>query len=80
MYGGFFNYQSRIAESWLDRTSFTWNWWRIYARDPNWVPPYYPLFRRELETRHNSHLARLDPIYLFMKLCLRPTVWKAESA
>ena len=79
MYSGYFNYRSKTAESGLDRSIFVWNWWRINARDPHWVPPYYPGFRRELETRHNSHLARLDPIYVYLEALPRGTITGGRS-
>lgn len=60
----YFNYSTRIAENRWDRRGFAHRWWRIYAGDPRWVPPYYPTLRRELEPTHNSHLARMDPIFI----------------
>lgn len=41
------------------------HWWRIFSKDPHWVPPYYPIFRRELEPAKNSHLRRLEPAYIY---------------
>lgn len=60
----YFNYRSSLAESRRERSAFIANWWRIYADDPRWVPPYFPLLKRELEPQFNSHLARLQPVYL----------------
>lgn len=60
----YFNYRDSLAESNRERSAFIANWWRIYADDPRWVPPYFPLLKRELEPRFNPHLARLQPIYL----------------
>lgn len=61
----YFNYSTQIAEGWWDRRSFAHKWWRIYADDPRWVPPYYPTLRRELEPSKNSHLARVAPIFIY---------------
>ncbi len=60
----FFNHSSHIAHSWWDRRSFVAAWWGIYARDPYWVPPYYPGLRRILEPGGDSHLARLSPLLI----------------
>lgn len=64
---GFFNYRGRVAESWLDRLAFTRGWWRLYARDPRWSPPGYTELRRTLEPAINPHLARLDPLFLWVE-------------
>jgi GNAT superfamily N-acetyltransferase len=61
----YFNYRDTLAESRREKGAFVANWWRIYADDPRWVPPYFPLLKRELETRFNPHLARLQPLYLY---------------
>jgi GNAT superfamily N-acetyltransferase len=60
----YFNYRDSLAENSRERSAFIANWWRIYADDLRWVPPYFPLLKRELEPRFNPHLARLQPIYL----------------
>ncbi|MBN1993939.1 MAG: GNAT family N-acetyltransferase [Anaerolineae bacterium] len=60
----YFNYHSQIATSRWERRSFIHDWWRLYADDPKWAPPYYPLLRQELEPGRNSHLARLDPLFV----------------
>jgi len=59
-----FNCSSRIAESRWERRRFLADWWRIYAGDPYWAPPYYPTLRRALEPAHNPHLARMTPIFI----------------
>lgn len=60
----YFNHSIRIAEGRWERRRFLADWWRIYARDPFLVPPYYPALRRELEPAHNRHLARMAPIFI----------------
>jgi len=65
MYVSYFNYRDNLAESSRERSAHIINWWRIYAHDPRWVPPYFPLLKRELEPRFNPHLARLQPVYLY---------------
>jgi GNAT superfamily N-acetyltransferase len=60
----YFNHYHHIAENWWERRNFTVNWWRLYAGDPKWAPPHYPTLRRALEPAHNSHLARLNPLFV----------------
>lgn len=67
MHVTYFNYRVRFAEGWWDRRDFVTNWWRIYAADPRWVPPYYPTLRRELEPSRDPHLARMSPIFIHLE-------------
>jgi ribosomal protein S18 acetylase RimI-like enzyme len=59
----YFNHKTRFAIDKSGRGRFLANWWHIFIRDPRWVPPYYPLLRRELEPAKNAYLARMEPIY-----------------
>lgn len=80
MYITYFNHTTQIAEGRWGRGSFLANWWRIYAGDPGWVPPHYPSLRRELEPAHNSHLARMTPIFVYTEaLARRQTSAKRSS-
>ena len=63
----YYNYRTYYAASSWDRRSFLNAWWRINQRDPNWVPPYYPTLRRELNPAHNPHLARLNPVFVHLE-------------
>jgi GNAT superfamily N-acetyltransferase len=60
----FFNYRSQTATSWWERRSFITSWWRIYARDPYWVPPYYPGLHQLLKPGHDRHLNRMSPLLI----------------
>jgi GNAT superfamily N-acetyltransferase len=60
----YFNHYAKIAEGWWERRNFTLNWWRLYAGDPKLAPPYYPSLRCALEPARNSHLARLNPLFV----------------
>ncbi len=61
----YFNHKSYTANSWWSRREFAAKWWQIYAGDPYWVPPYYPIFRRALEPRYNPYLARMTPLLIY---------------
>lgn len=65
MDGRYFNYTQNIAESRWERGSFLANWWRLYAGDPHWVPPYKPDLRCALEPSRNPHLRRMEPLYIY---------------
>jgi GNAT superfamily N-acetyltransferase len=67
----YFNHVSQIAKGRWDRRRFVAQWWRLYAGDTRWVPPYYPTLRRELEPTHNSHIARMAPVLLHVEALLR---------
>ena len=55
----YYNHYAHIAANGWERRSFLAHWWRIYAGDSYWVPPYYPLLRRAIAPAKNGHLARL---------------------
>lgn len=61
----YFNHVTQIAQSRWERRRLLVKWWRMYADDPGWVPPYCPLLRRELEPGHNPHLARMAPTFFY---------------
>ena len=60
----YFNYRFLPTESRWERRAFAHEWWRIYAGDRRWLPPYYPQLRWALNPVHNEHLARLRPEYV----------------
>jgi GNAT superfamily N-acetyltransferase len=60
----YFNHYTCVAQNRWQRRAFLSGWWRIYADDPRWAPPYFPTLRRELEPEHNPHLARMNPVFI----------------
>jgi GNAT superfamily N-acetyltransferase len=76
---GYFNFSSKYAEGWWDRSSFVRHWWGLYIHDPRWVPPFYPAFRRSLEPSRNPHLSRLEPSYLSIEAMSRRRVGRRSS-
>jgi GNAT superfamily N-acetyltransferase len=74
---GYFNFSSRYAQWWWDRSSFVRHWWRLYIHDSRWVPPFYPTFRRSLVPNHNPHLRRLEPDFLSIEAMPRRHVSRA---
>lgn len=55
----YFNHKIHVAYSAWEQWEFRRSWWRLYAQDSRWTPPYYPTLRRALNTAKNSHLARM---------------------
>lgn len=55
----YFNHKIHVAYSAWEQWEFRNSWWRLYAQDRRWTPPYYPALRRALNTAQNSHLARM---------------------
>lgn len=80
----YFNYSFTAADTYWERATFTRHWWRIYAGDPRWVPPYYPDLRRELDPTRNNHLVRLRPVLWYSEARVRrqprpgSQAWAAE--
>lgn len=60
----YFNYRIHpvhaAAASYWERRDFLQAWWALYREDSRWTPPDYGQIRRELDPRHNDHLARLE--------------------
>lgn len=71
----YFNYRLTItpaAEASLwQRREWLHAWWSIYADDPRWTPPDYRRLARELQPRHNPHLARLRPLLVSVEALYR---------
>ncbi len=59
----YFNYEVHAvdagAASWWERRAFVRAWWALGRQDDRWTPPPYAAFQRDLNPRHNDHLARL---------------------
>lgn len=71
----YFNYRVNIVPaaeaSYWQRREWLQAWWSIYADDPRWTPPHYRRLARELQPRHNSHLARLWPLLISVEALQR---------
>jgi GNAT superfamily N-acetyltransferase len=57
----YYNLRCDLAEGRLDRRGFVHAWWRLYAHEPHWSPPYYPALKAALNPECNPHLKRLSP-------------------
>jgi GNAT superfamily N-acetyltransferase len=57
----YYNLRCELAEGSLDRLGFIHTWWRLYAHEPYWAPPYYPALKEALNPERNPHLRRLSP-------------------
>lgn len=79
MNGSFFNYRDILAVNSWERHDFRNHWLRLYQDDPNWVPPFFPIFRNEIRVSCNSHLARMDPIFFYSQAILKRPPNKANS-
>lgn len=67
MLHGYFNYTSQMAEDRWARGTFLRRWWHIYARDPRWVPPFYPQLRHALQPGRTPHLDRQAPLLIHLE-------------
>lgn len=68
MLTSYFNYRIHWAESAWERRQFLNAWWRIYARDPRWVPPWRPWLGRCLFRSDTiPHLARMQPRFVWLE-------------
>jgi GNAT superfamily N-acetyltransferase len=63
----YYNFRCDLAKSDLERGGFVHTWWRMYARERHWAPPYYPALKEALNPARNPHLKRLSP----RLVCLR---------
>lgn len=79
----YFNYQVHElhvgAAGYNARRQFVQAWWAIYRDDGRWSPPEYGLFHRELNPRHNEHLARLDATLIHIDAMLRTGVVRSRT-
>ncbi len=68
MLTSYFNYRIHWAESAWERRQFLSAWWRIYAKDPRWAPPWRPWLARCLgHFQAIPHLARMQPRFLWLE-------------
>lgn len=64
---GYYNYYTRIAESWWERRDFVRGWWRLHAHDQRWVPPYFPKVTATLSPNRTPHIQRQQPALLWLE-------------
>jgi GNAT superfamily N-acetyltransferase len=57
----YYNLRCDLANGSLERRGFAHAWWRMYAQEGNWAPPYYPAFVEALNPSRNPHLKRSSP-------------------
>ena len=67
MQDGYFNYYTRLAESWWERRDFMRGWRRLHASDRRWVPPYYPTLTRALTPGSTPHVDRQRPVLFWVE-------------
>ena len=79
----YFNYSlhatDAAAASFWERRAFVNAWWAIGRDDERWTPPHYGAFRRELNPRHNAHLARLGAALVHVEALYRTGVRRART-
>lgn len=64
----YFNYRVHMvpaaeASAW-QRREFIHAWWKLYAKESHLTPPDFGRLTRELQPRHNPHLARMRPLLI----------------
>ena len=67
MFNGYFNYSHSVAVGYWERHAFLRSWWRVYATDQRWVPPYFPTLYRYLVRHPGPHLERMRPTLIRME-------------
>jgi GNAT superfamily N-acetyltransferase len=79
---GYYNYYTRLAESWWERRDFVRGWRRLHAGDRRWVPPYYPAFMGALSPGRVPYIDRQQPALFWVEaLQGRPNTdgsWNAQ--
>ncbi|CUS04115.2 conserved protein of unknown function [Candidatus Promineifilum breve] len=79
----YFNYEitahpTDTAGYWA-RRDFVRAWWSIARDDDRWTPPEYDQLRRELNPRHNDHLARLAATLIYVAALQRTGVRRSRT-
>lgn len=79
----YFNYsvhaQEAGAASYWERRAFLNACWAIYRDDARWTPPPYGRLLRELDPRHNDHLARLHATLIHIDALHRTGVRRSRT-
>jgi GNAT superfamily N-acetyltransferase len=64
---GYYNYYTRLAESWWERRDFVRGWRRLHAGDRRWVPPYHSSLMAALTPNRTPHVDRQRPALLWIE-------------
>lgn len=79
----YFNYSLHLldpaAASFWERRSFLHAWWAIGGDDARRTPPGYAGLRRDLDPRHNAHLARLRAEFIHIEALHRTGVRRSRT-
>lgn len=79
----YFNYELKAdavgAAGYWARREFLRAWWAIARDDERWTPPDYGRLRRELDPRHNAHLARLAATLIRVEALQRTGVSRSRT-
>ena len=79
----YFNYSlhaiDSAAASFWERRAFVHAWWAIGREDDRWTPPRYTHLRRELDPRHNDHLARLRAQFIHIEALYRTGLRRSRT-
>lgn len=67
MQEGYYNYYTRLAESWWERRDFVRGWRRLHASDRRWVPPYFPKLMAALNPERTPFVARQRPAFFWVE-------------
>jgi hypothetical protein len=67
VHDGYYNYYTRLAESWWERRDFVRGWRRLHAGDRRWVPPYFPALTAALRTGRTPYLDRQQPALFWIE-------------
>lgn len=67
MFEGYYNYYTRLADSWWERRDFVRGWRRLHGGDRRWVPPYYPLLMRSLSPDRFAYMDRQQPASVWIE-------------
>ena len=79
----YFNYEinahAAAEAGYWGRRDFVRAWWAIAHDDDRWTPPAYGRLRRELDPRHNTHLARLAATLINVSALQRTGVRRSRT-
>lgn len=63
----YINHTVKGLTGWSGSRAFLHRWWSLYADDSRWTPPFYPLARWALRPDRNPHLARYQPVFVYVE-------------
>ena len=67
MHEGYYNYYTRLADSWWERRDFVRSWRRLHAGDRRWVAPYFPMLMAALTPGRMPHVDRQQPALMWIE-------------